>query len=51
MSLFKIQNKLEYIKEKPFKLEKEIQELTEKNLNTIFGFDFVRTEFSLNNHK
>ncbi len=51
MSLFKIQNKLEYIKEKPFRLEKEIQELTEKNLNMIFGFDFVRTEFSLNNFR
>ncbi|MDQ1325584.1 MAG: hypothetical protein QG564_708 [Campylobacterota bacterium] len=53
MSLFKIQKdeKLEVIKEKKFKLEKEIQQLTEQNLNTIFGLEFVRSEFPLNNFR
>lgn len=53
MALFKIENNdnLEQIKELPFKLEKEIQELTEKNIKTIFGLDFVRSEFGLNNFR
>jgi predicted transport protein len=51
MALFKIGQKLEYIKEKPFKLEREIQTLTEQNLNTIFGLDFVKSEFALNNFR
>ncbi|PKP09232.1 MAG: hypothetical protein CVU09_12000 [Bacteroidetes bacterium HGW-Bacteroidetes-4] len=53
MALFKIENNdsLEQIKELPFKLEKEIQELTEKNIKTIFGLEFVRSEFGLNNFR
>ncbi|MCF8298842.1 MAG: DUF5655 domain-containing protein [Saprospiraceae bacterium] len=51
MALFKIEKKLEYIKEKPFKLEKEIQDLSEQNLKTVFGLDFVKSEFSLNNFR
>lgn len=51
MALFKIEKGLEYIKEKPFKLEKEIQDLTEKNLKTILGLDFVKSEFALNNFR
>jgi predicted transport protein len=51
MALYKIEKKLEYIKEKPFKLEKEIQELTEQNLKLIFGLDFVKSEFVLNNFR
>jgi predicted transport protein len=51
MALFKIEKSLEYIKEKPFRLEKEIQELTENNLNTILGLDFVKSEFALNNFR
>lgn len=51
MSLFRIENNLEYIKERPFKLEKEIQELTEKNLKTILGLEFVKSEFALNNFR
>ena len=43
--------RLELIKENPFKLEKEIQTLTEKNLKLIFGLDFVKSEFSLNNFR
>lgn len=53
MTLFKIEGneRLESIKEQPFKLEKEIQTLTENNLNSIFGLDFVKSEFSLNNFR
>jgi RecB family endonuclease NucS len=51
MALFKIIDKLEYIKEKPFRLEKEIQEMTENNLKTILGLDFVKSEFALNNFR
>lgn len=53
MALFGIdnKNKLELIKELPFKLEKEIQNITEQNLASIFGLEFVRSEFSLNNFR
>ncbi|RRO11537.1 DUF5655 domain-containing protein [Flavobacteriaceae bacterium 14752] len=53
MALFKIENneRLDNIKEQPFKLEKDIQSLTEKNLKLIFGLDFVKSEFSLNNFR
>ena len=53
MALFNIDNtdKLEQIREFPFKLEKEIQDLTEKNLATIFGLNLVRSEFSINNFR
>lgn len=51
MAIYSIENDLEFIKEKPFKLEKEIQELTEKNLKTIFGLEFVQSEFALNNFR
>ena len=53
MALFKIDNnaRFENIKEQPFKLEKDIQSLTEKNLKLIFGLDFVKSEFSLNNFR
>jgi len=53
MAVFKINNEenLEIIKEKPFKLEKNIQSLTEKNLTTIFGLTFVKSEFSLKNFR
>jgi hypothetical protein len=41
MPLFDITHtQLEQINEQPFKLEKEIQNLTEQNLMTIFKLDF-----------
>lgn len=51
MALYRIEKQLEYIKEKPFRLEKEIQELTENNLKTILGLEFVKSEFALNNFR
>lgn len=52
MPIFNIQNqKLSLIKEKAISLEKDIQKLTEENLETIFGFQFVSTEFALQNFR
>jgi predicted transport protein len=52
MANYKIGNgTLELIKENPFKLEKDLQTLTEENLNLVFGLDFVKSEFSLNNFR
>lgn len=50
MTLYNLQNqKLQIIKEDSFRLEKDIQEITEKNLEWIFGLRFIKSEFSLNN--
>jgi predicted transport protein len=53
MMLFKIgeSNLLNQIKELPFRLEKEIQNLTEMNLKEIFDLRLVKSEFSLNNFR
>ncbi len=52
MPLFSLKkDKLERINKVDFKLERDIQKLTEKNLNEIFSLEFVRTEFQLNNFK
>ncbi len=52
MPLFQIdKDKLYIIKENKFKLEKEIQKLTEDNLSNIFNLDFVKSEFALNNFR
>ena len=48
MKLFKNQkNQLISIEKDSFKLEREIQELVEKNLETLFNLEFVSTEFSV----
>ena len=42
MALYSNQfGKLKEVKEKPFKLEKEIQKIFEANLYSIMGFEFV----------
>ncbi len=51
MALYKVGNTLEYIKERPFKLEREIQKITEENLEMLFGLYFVKSEFALNNFR
>ncbi len=49
MPIFSVQGPtLLPIKEKNIDLEKNIQKLTEENLETVFGLQFVRTEFPLN---
>lgn len=52
MAHFEIDNfSLNLIKEYPFKLEKDIQTLTENNLTKIFSLEFVKSEFTLNNFR
>ena len=52
MRLFNIGNeKLDEVNQKDFKLERDIQELTEKNLEMIFGYQFVKSEYALNNFR
>jgi predicted transport protein len=49
MKLFNTKNEnLIEVSEKAFKLEKEIQSMTEKNLEKIFGYQFVKSEYALN---
>jgi len=52
MRLFNIGNEaLNEVNQKAFKLEREIQELTEQNLGMIFGYQFVKSEYALNNFR
>lgn len=51
MAIYKIDKVLDYIKENPFKFEREIQILIEKNLKTLLQLDFIRSEFALNNFR
>jgi predicted transport protein len=52
MPIFNIQNlKLSQIKEKEIDLERDIQRLTESNLDTVFNLQFVATEFALQNFR
>lgn len=52
MRLFQ-QNKSELkgLKEKPFKLEKEIQTIVENNLEQISGYKFIKSEFSIKSNR
>lgn len=48
MDLYNIKkDNLEPINRDPFKLEREIQSLVEKNMDTLFEIEFVKSEFSL----
>jgi predicted transport protein len=52
MSLFKfLNNKLLPVKEKKISLEKDIQSLTENNLEDIFGYTFVSTEIKIDSFR
>jgi len=52
LALFKnTTSKLEGIKEKPFKLEREIQRLFENNLQLIMGLELVKSEFTIKNKR
>ncbi len=49
MDLYKLSNnRLEEVKNVPFKLEIDIQSLVEENLDLLFGLEFVKTEYQLN---
>jgi hypothetical protein len=43
--------KLKEVKEKPFKLEKDIQKVFEANLYSIMGLEFVKSEFTIKNKR
>lgn len=49
MNLYKIKDstQLLQLKEKPFKLEKEIQKIFEINLNSLMGLELVKSELSI----
>ena len=48
MEVFNIDNnKVEVIELNPFKLERDIQEIIEKNTESFFGLEFVRSEFPI----
>ena len=51
MPLYQIGDKLNHIKETSFKLEREIQKLTESNLSTVLKLEFIRSEFPLNDFR
>lgn len=48
MVLFSIKgDKLKKVHRIDFKLDKDIQKITEKNIGPIFGLNFVKSEFQL----
>lgn len=52
MAIYSIKNnKLEEVQEQPFRLEREIQEIFEANLNNVMGLRLVRSEFSIKNKR
>jgi predicted transport protein len=42
---------LQLLKEKPFKLEKDIQKVFEENLSSIMGLELVKSEFAIKNKR
>ncbi len=42
---------LKQVNEKPFKLEREIQLIFEKNLQEIMGLELVKSEFTIKNKR
>ena len=44
-------NELKGLKEKAFKLEKEIQKLVETNLEQISGYKFIKSEFIIKSNR
>lgn len=52
MALYQNQSgKLKEVKEKPFKLEKDIQKVFEVNLSSIMGLELVKSEFTIKNKR
>ncbi|MDD4547641.1 MAG: DUF5655 domain-containing protein [Bacilli bacterium] len=50
--LFQIRdNKIKQVKEKDFKLEKDIQKFVESNMKELLDLEFIATEFSINNFR
>lgn len=52
MEVFNIKNgKVEIVEPTLFKLEKEIQDVIEKNTQSFFGLEFIRSEFPIGNYR
>lgn len=53
MAIFRIENStiLKSVREKQIDLERDLQRLTEQNLEQVFGLKFIATEFSLHNFR
>ena len=52
MKLFNIQDRnFTQIKNNPFKVEREIQDIVEKNVNVIFNVEFVKSELRVQNFR
>ncbi len=51
MAIYKLGQSLDFIKELPFKFEKDIQNLIERNLKSLLRFTLIRSEFTLNNFR
>ena len=52
MELFNFKNNnIKEVKIKPFKLEKEIQSIIEKNTKTFFDLEFIATELTIGNYR
>jgi predicted transport protein len=52
MALFSIDNnQLSFVKEVPYKLEKELQTIFEKNISNILDLDLVKSELSIKNKR
>ena len=44
-------NQLNSLKEKPFKLEKDIQKIVENNLEQVSGYQLIKSEFTIKNNR
>jgi len=52
MEVFNLKNdKVEEVNVKPFKLERDIQNLVEKNTETFFGLEFIYSELTVGNYR
>ncbi|NDW18264.1 hypothetical protein D0T53_06850 [Dysgonomonas sp. 216] len=51
MSIFRLVGQFDIVKELPFRFEKDIQTLVEKNVDILLHLEFIRSEFSLNNFR
>jgi len=52
LKLFKLQsNVLEDVEGIPFQKERDIQNLIEENMSTVFGFTMIKSEFSVGNYR
>ena len=50
MEVFNLKNdKVEEVELRPFKLERDIQNLVEKNTETFFGLEFIYSELTVGN--